>query len=160
VPEEMRFLLRAGGYGVGIAAIYWFLSQEPAGTVLMAGFGLASLALLAVVWLERRRRGWQLTGRPWRWALLPPADEDTGLTDERAVLPSSSLAPITLALGVALAALGFVFGPWLLAAAVIPLLLGIRGWVIEAGAEYRAMEAADGGSRVRQPGSQAVVKRR
>ncbi len=140
MPEEMRFLLRAGAYGVGIAVIYWFLSREPAGTILMFGFGLASFALVAVLWWERRRRGWRLSGAPWRWALLPPPDENGGFTDELALLPAASLAPITLALGMALGALALVFGPWLLGAAVIPLLLGVRGWIREAGAEYAALE--------------------
>jgi hypothetical protein len=143
MPEEMRFLLRAGAYGIGIAVIYYALSQEIAGTILMLGFGLASIALFGIVWWERRRHGWQVTGRPWRWALLPPATENGGLTDERALLPAASLAPITLALGIALAALGLVFGPWLVGAAIVPLLLGIRGWVADAGREYRQMEAAD-----------------
>lgn len=140
MPEEMRFLLRAGTYGIGISIVYYFLSQEPAGTVLMLGFGLASVALLAVLWWERRRRGWRLDGPVWRWALLPPPDENGGFTDELAMAPGSSLAPVTLALGMALAALGLVFGPWLLAAAVVPLIVGVRGWIAEAGAEYRALE--------------------
>jgi hypothetical protein len=149
MPEEMRFLLRAGAYGIGIALIYWFLSQEPAGTVLMLGFGLAAAALLVVLWWERRRHGWRLVGPPWSWALLPPAEENGGLTDERAVLPGSSLAPITLALGMALAALALVFGSWLLTAAVVPLLVGARGWIRAAMAEHQGVdEGQDAGPPV------------
>lgn len=157
MPEEMRFLLRAGAYGLGISAIYYIVSGEIAGTILMFGFGLASLALLAVLWWERRRRGRRLTGPPWRWALLPPPDENGGLTDERAVMPAASLAPLTLAFGAALAALGLVFGPWLLAAATVPVIVGLRDWVRDAGREYRAMEAADA---ARQTAGDPVVNRR
>ncbi|MDQ3938841.1 MAG: cytochrome c oxidase subunit 4 [Chloroflexota bacterium] len=145
MPEEMRFLLRAGGYGLGIGAIYYLLSREPAGSVLLVGFGLACVVLLGALWWETRRRGRRLEGPAWRWLLLPPAEAESGFTDEDARLPGSSLAPITLALGVALAALSLVFGVWLLAAAVIPLLFGVRGWLREAMAEHRAIEADTGG---------------
>ncbi len=160
MPEEMRFLLRAAGYGLGIGAIYYVVSGEPAGTFLMIGFGLAAMVLLLVAWYERRRAGRRLEGPAWRWLLLPPAADNGGFTDEHARLPGSSLAPLTLALGMALASLALVFGPWLLTAAVIPLIVGLRSWLREAMAEHAAMEADRTAPGAGQPAPPAVVNRR
>lgn len=165
MPEEMRFLLRAGSYGVSVGVIYYVLSQEWAGTVLMIGFGLACLLLLALSWWEwRRRPGRGLEGPAWRWLLLPPPEQNGGFTHEQARLPGASLSPLTLALGMGLGALALVFGPWLLAAAVIPLLLGLRGWLTEAMAEYGAIEADSVDEVVStvhpQPAGEPVVNRR
>ncbi|MDP8905355.1 MAG: cytochrome c oxidase subunit 4 [Chloroflexota bacterium] len=153
MPEEMRFLLRAGGYGVGIGVVYWVLAAEPAGTILLIGFGLASLALLGLTWWERRRQGRRLEGPAWRWLLLPPASANGGFTHEEGRLPAHSLAPLTAALGLSVLALALVFGPWLAVAAAIPLAVGVRDWIVEAMAEHRALaadtalDAAPAGSR-------------
>ena len=162
MPEEMRFLLRAGGYGIGIGLIYYLLSQELAGTVLLLGFGLASMMLLGASWWEwRRRPGRGLRGPAWRWLLLPPAAEDGGFTHEEARLPGASLAPLTLALGTALAALALVFGPWLMAAALIPLIIGMRDWLREAMAEHAAIaEGTPAAGADDQAAPPAVVNRR
>lgn len=167
MPEEMRFLLRAAGYGLGIGIVYYVLSQEPAGTILLIGFGLAASMLLIVAWWERRRAGRRLEGPVWRWLLLPPAAQNGGFSDESGRLPGASLAPLTVALGMALAALALVFGPWLLAAAVIPLGVGLRGWLREAMAEHAALEmeassraGAPSADDTDQAGGPAVVNRR
>jgi hypothetical protein len=157
VPEEMRFLLRGGGYGLGVGSIYYALSREAAGAMLLIGFGLAALVLLAASWWQwRRQPGRRLRGPAWRWLLMPPAEENGGFTDELARLPGRSLAPLTIGLGLALVALALVFGLWLLAAAVLPLLVGLRAWLIEAMGEFRALSA---GVPADQP-AEAVVNRR
>ncbi|HXG40643.1 MAG TPA: hypothetical protein VNJ28_06840, partial [Candidatus Limnocylindrales bacterium] len=41
-PEETRLFVRLAAYGLGIGLIYWFVSYETAGTVLLVGFGLGA----------------------------------------------------------------------------------------------------------------------
>jgi hypothetical protein len=140
MPEELRFLLRSGLFGVLVGGAYWFISYEVAGTLLLVGLGLSALLLVVLLWRDMRRNGRSL-GRPsWRWLILPPESAESGTTDESGRLPGHSLAPVTLGVGIALGMLGLVFGPWLVAAAVAPVFFGLRGWLREAMAEYGAVE--------------------
>ena len=54
-PQETRFFLFLGVFGIVLAAIYWFLTYEVAGTVLLAGFGLGT-GLLGIGLLRSRPR--------------------------------------------------------------------------------------------------------
>jgi hypothetical protein len=140
VPEEARFLLRSGSFSLVAGTIYWFLSGEPAGTLLFFGLGLGALTVCALLVRELRRDGRSLPGPAWRWWLLPDPAAESGTTDETGRLPGHTLVPLTVGAGVALGALGLVFGPWLFAAALAPIFFGLRGWLREASAEYRAVE--------------------
>jgi hypothetical protein len=138
MPEETRFFLRSAIFGVIITVIYWFVSYETAGTVLLAGFALASALLAAALGLpirrELRRKG------AWRWLLLPGSDEESPYSDERGRIPQRSLAPLAAGAGVTLLALAAVFGPWLALTAAPLLWVGVRGWVRDAMAEFRAVD--------------------
>ena len=139
MPEELRFLLRSAAYSLFVGVAYWFLSYEWAGTLLLVGLGVAAGLLFAFVLVDWRGRGNHLEGPAWRWPLLPPASEESGTTDESGRLPRPTLAPVTLGLGLGLLALGLVFGIWFAAASVVPIVIGIRGWLRDAMAEYDAV---------------------
>ena len=78
-----------------------------------------------------------------RWALLPAADAESGTTDDSGRLPRPTLAPIAGALGLSLLALSLVFGVWMALASIVPLLAGVRLWLRDVMAEFRAVDSSD-----------------
>jgi len=144
MPEELRFLMRSGLYGLVIGGIYWFVSYEWVGTLMLVGVGIATGALWLIASAQLRVHGQRPSGRPWSWLLLPQPDQ-SGMSDESGRLPGHSAAPLTVGFGLALAGLGLVFGPALIIAAAVPIVVGLRAWLISGMAEYAALEAASGG---------------
>jgi hypothetical protein len=150
-PQETRFFLFIGGFGLVLAGIYWFLTYEVAGTILLAGFGAgAGLIGLALV---RARPPAVAAGVARRAARDTDTDTDpealdastggtggvaTPFEDPSGRLPGESLAPLSLGLGVALSLTAIVFGPWLLVAGILPLAWGAWTWVTGARAELDA----------------------
>jgi hypothetical protein len=144
LPEEIGFWIRSGVFGLAIAGVYWYLSYEVAGSVLLALFGTASIAAAAtlgfLVWrLDRGRAGPRASGvRP------DPTRAEGPLGDDRGRLPGASIAPLVIGIGIAIAALGLAYGPWLLLAALAPLLIGAASWIASANAELTATERSGG----------------
>ncbi len=141
MPEEMRFVLRSAMYGLVVGAGYWLLTGEAAGTAMLIGLGVAAGFVLIMLWLERRRAGHRLHGPPWRWLLIERDADDQGPLEEVGRLPGNGIAPLLVGFGIALIAMGLVFGPALIAAASVPLIIGLRSWLRGAAAEYEAVEA-------------------
>ena len=121
MPEEVAFFGRTAGYGLLIALAYWFVSYEVTGTVLLAGFGLATGVGFVLLW--RRSRGARRAG---------PIDADRPFSDETGPVPLRSFAPLELGLGIAVVGLGLVFGIWFVIAAAVPVAAGALEWVREA----------------------------
>jgi hypothetical protein len=126
-PQETQFFLFVGGFGLVLAAIYWFLTSEVAGTVLLAGFG-AGAGLIGIA-LVRARPGAPTDGT---------GDADTPFANASGRLPGESLAPLSLGLGLALSLTAIVFGPWLLVAGLLPAAWGAWTWFSGARAELDA----------------------
>jgi hypothetical protein len=140
MPEEVRLWLRTAGFGLAIAVVYWFVSYEIAGTLLLVGFGLGGAFLAVFSATSLRRAGHHVQGPPWTWIGLASPDAPNVLTDEESRLPSASFAPLAIGLAIAIAALGLVYGLWLVVAALPLLAIGARAWYREASAEHRAVE--------------------
>jgi hypothetical protein len=111
--------------GALMAVVYWFVSYEAAGSVLLAGFGLAC-GIIGV------RAGAGGTAR---------MDADRPLLDEHGRIPSPTFGPFALAVGIALAATSLVFGLAPLVVAVLPVAWGAREWLGRASAELDATDA-------------------
>ena len=143
-PAEARFFLFVGGFGLLLAAIYWLVSYELAGTVLLGGFGLGAGVLGVRLRIERPAPG--LPAAPSSG--VPDVDTaggpDTPFRDESGRLPGETLAPMALGLGVALALTAVVFGPWLLVAGIVPLGWGAWTWLAGARDELAATVAEEG----------------
>jgi hypothetical protein len=136
-PEEAAFFARSAIFALAIAAIYWFVSYEWAGSILLFGFGLGS-AVMAIL------LGRSAAGRAARaHESEPGGGADGPFGDETGPVPNPTFAPIVFAVGLALVALGLAFGPWLLLAAVMPIVLGATSWLGSAGAEWRGQQEAD-----------------
>lgn len=116
---ERTFVVVAG-YLVAIAIVYWFLTYERAGTLLLLGTA-AMLALLA--WYVVRRGG---------TATEPPAPEDDPDAEPRDAagtpvgsFPFSSVWPIVFVVGVVIAVLGALY-----TAVLLPMGLVLGGLAV------------------------------
>jgi hypothetical protein len=138
VPEEVRFVARLAGYGLLITVVYWFVSYDVVGTVLLLGFGLAAgfATTLLLLDVRKKRRG-PLPRRPSDWIALAADDDDPPFADEPTSVPRGSSAPLEFGFGAALIALGLVFGAWLVALGLVPIVVGASTWLRAAMAEHR-----------------------
>jgi protein-S-isoprenylcysteine O-methyltransferase Ste14 len=137
-PEEAAFFARSAIFALFLAVVYWFVSYEWAGSVLLFLFGVGS-ALAALLLGRAAAHSWDdAAGKD---ELIRP---DGPFGDESSPIPNPTFAPIVFGVGLAIAALSLAFGPWLLLAAVMPIVLGATSWLGAAGAEWRRHSADDG----------------
>jgi Cytochrome c oxidase subunit IV len=99
---------------LGTAVVYWFLSYEVAGTVMLALGG--GLGLIVAAWLGLR----------WR---RPAHAAGTAAEFEEEWGPHASGWPFWIGLGGATAAAGLALTPWLVIPGGMVLLLGLVGWI-------------------------------
>ena len=134
-PTEARVFQGIALLALIVAVIYWFVSYEAAGTLLLTGFAVASgiigflLANAGSDW----RQSASAAGRGGR-------DPDRPLLDERGRIPSPTLAPLAVGIGAAVALLSLVFGPAPLLVGALPLAWGAADWLRRASAELDAQE--------------------
>ena len=121
MPEEAVFFGRSGIFGLVLAVAYWFVSYEVAGTVLLAGFGLATGAAFLVLGRAARGRDVGEAAAPFE--------------DEGGRVPLRSFAPLWVGVGLAVMSLAMAFGVWVVLAGVVPLALGAGAWLAEVGRE-------------------------
>jgi hypothetical protein len=166
-PQEVAFFLFLGAFALVIGLIYWFVSYEPAGTLLLAGFAIATGAIGILLALDPRaaaaRRQAPVRREDDRRAgvatddvagaaeRLDPGGRGAGaqgvggvdrpFLDESGRLPAESLAPLATGLGVAVASTGLIFGPAPVIVGLLPLAWGAWSWLSGADAELRATEA-------------------
>jgi hypothetical protein len=132
--------------------VYWFVSYEPAGTVLLLGFGLAT-GLVSFRLLSdpgsRRVRAAAREASPGALAESYGPGGGTGgvdrpFLDERGRLPDESIAPFAVGLGAALASTALIFGPAPAIVGLLPFAWGAWAWLSGARAELDAqVEAGD-----------------
>ena len=122
MSEEVRFFLRTALYTGLIASIYWFVSYEWAGTVMLAFlFGSAIFFVVVVSALVRSARPSVAAERgPARLlhALVgfeddPKVEPQAPLEIEDDVFPTRSIWPLVFAIAAALLGMGLIYGPWL-----------------------------------------------
>ena len=126
LPREILYFAGIGLYGSGIGIVYWLVTREVAGFVLLTTFGAASAGFALVL-----------------LASLPEGDRETSYEpdqpDARRVegafgtltgrIPSGSLAPLEVGFGIAVSSLSLAFGIWMLLAGIVPILAGAYGWI-------------------------------
>jgi hypothetical protein len=154
--QETRVFLLMAAFGLLVAAIYWFVSYEVAGTALLFGFGLATAVIAAKLAADpasRRLRARAGTGAAGEARASPEeglaaADTTAGGTggidrpfaDETGRLPDATIAPFAVGAGVALAATGLVFGIAPVVVGLLPLAWGAFAWLSSANDELAATE--------------------
>jgi hypothetical protein len=141
VPEEVWVFARIAAYAFFIATVYWFVSYEVAGTVLLLGFGMGSL--VPTVILLRGARANVADPSADRQAASEPTSPDGPFGDERGRLPMPSAAPLGVGAGVALATLGVAFGIWLVILGIVVATDAGLVWLRAAMREAWATEHED-----------------
>ncbi|MBA3349889.1 MAG: hypothetical protein H0T12_04970 [Actinobacteria bacterium] len=148
--EELRFFLRIAIYLVVIGTIYWFVSYEVAGTVLLlsGAIGTGFFVVAARVSFQPKTPE-DLIPRPPRTGLKrmagvfgryfafdgehdpggEPAEAPLALAEEG--FPESSIWPLAAALATLLLGLGVVFGPWLWIPGVVLGASSLWGWLTQ-----------------------------
>jgi hypothetical protein len=126
MPQEVLFFGRISVYAIVTGTIYWFVSYEAAGTVLLLGFGVATGLGFAAL----RNGARSVAGRP-----ADPRQPDGPFGDESAPVPTRSAAPLAIGFGLAVVVLAGAFGPWFLIAGAVPLLMGSVDWLRAANRE-------------------------
>jgi len=134
--------------------VYWFVSYEAAGTLLLIGFAVAS-GIIGLL-LASAGSGWRDRSRA-----SERRDPDRPLLDERGRIPSPTLAPFAVGVGASIALLSVVFGPAPLLVGILPFAWGAADWLRRASAELEAQEPRPGGAagaeKVHRPGQPGDV---
>jgi hypothetical protein len=150
-PQEVRFFLLLSAFGIVVGIIYWFVSYESAGTVLLLAFGAATglIGVRLVSDPASRRVRDRVRVRD---ADPIPEEEGTGggtggvdrpFLDETGRFPDETIAPFAIGLGISVAATGLIFGPAPVAVGVLPFAWGAWAWLSGARAELDAQELDD-----------------
>ncbi len=139
MTEEVRFFGRLSLFALAAGLVYWFVSYEAAGTVLLLGFGVATGAAFLVL------RGGQPAGSRGTDEEAPaePGRPDGPFGDESGPVPTRSSAPLAVGFGVAVIGLAGAFGPWFAIVGAVPFLLGAADWLRSANRELDLRARAD-----------------
>lgn len=145
MAEELRFFLRTGVYSIVVGTIYWFVSYEVAGSVLLAFVVFAALAFVGVAGAFVRTA---------RSEVVPPdssgvaraigslnrllgfeehagAASSDGLTAGLEPIPTGSIWPLMGGIAALLVLLGLVYGPWLLLPGIALAAGTVWGWITQ-----------------------------
>jgi hypothetical protein len=145
MAEELRFFLRTALYTAVIGLIYWGLSYEWAGSVMLAFVALATGLVVVVFFLGVRATRGPLTeeaGGPIRRLSLAVA-RLVGFAEPRGAagaepmaaglepIPLGSIWPLVAAAAVSLIGLGLVYGPWLTLPGIAVMAVTVWGWITQ-----------------------------
>jgi hypothetical protein len=122
-----------------IGVVYWFVSYEDAGTVMLTGTALMGVFAGGYLYLQSRRYPPRLEDRPDATVAEGAGDID--------VFPSGTYWPLALAFGAAMTASGLIFGIWLVLGGLIFFVGGMIGWISESrtGVDRDTRETPDPG---------------
>ncbi|HEY7589810.1 MAG TPA: hypothetical protein VH723_02385 [Candidatus Limnocylindrales bacterium] len=148
-PQETRFWWFLSAFAFGIGLLYWFVSREPAGSVLLLAFGLATGVMAIVLSLQPVSRVVRERARGDRPGVRSAtrdasgggtADVERPFLDEEGRFPAPTTAPLAVGAGVALMALATIFGPAPAIVGVLPFAWGVSTWLSSARAELDVVE--------------------
>ena len=106
--EEFRFFLRIGLYLLIAGVVYWFVTYEAAGSVLMIGIVLAVVFFVLAAGMETRL----FTRGRGPIELIGFTEGDDALDIEEEAISPGSIWPLMAALAMLLVARGFLYGGW------------------------------------------------
>jgi heme/copper-type cytochrome/quinol oxidase subunit 1 len=113
--EEVAFFLRSFGFAAIIGLVYWFLTYEIVGSILLAAFALATGLIGAYLIRARRRASAEAEGSRDEGVVGQGAAQTEGpFGDDSGHLPGPSAAPLIIGLAVGTIGLGAVFTPALI----------------------------------------------
>ena len=137
MTHEVRLFAGMSAFGIGAGIVYWFLTYDSTGTVLLGLFGVAAgiAAVAELVWSRRSRRG----SRGTTEVRVGADGTGTGPAEATEPLPRPGWAPLGIALGLGGVALGAAFGPAIAVAGLLVTLGSARSWL---GATVRETDEA------------------
>jgi hypothetical protein len=121
IPYEAQVFGRMSVFGLAIGAVYWFLTYETAGSVLLFTFGIASGVAAVAIFLGGR----DTKAR----AAAVSAAVAAGRTVDREPVPAPGWAPVLIAIGLGGLGMGLALGPWLSIAGILFALAAARRWL-------------------------------
>lgn len=124
VPYEAQVFGRMSVFGLGIGAVYWFLTYETAGSVLLFTFGIASGVAAVAIFVGGR-------GTKGRAAAVSQAAA-AGRGVDREPVPAPGWAPVLIAIGLGGLGMGLALGPWLSIAGILFALAAAGRWLSSA----------------------------
>jgi hypothetical protein len=113
-----RFLLVIAAYGLVSGTIYWFLTYEWAGSILLWVLAIVP----AVIWFYAAHRGMFRAPVPED---DPGGDPSAGAGEEVGEFPATTAWPVFLVLGVIAVGASMAYGLILL-----PIGIGVLGWSV------------------------------
>jgi hypothetical protein len=119
-----KVFLASGTFLLVTAVIYWFISYEPAGTILLLGTAAATYVMAAYAGLKMRRSSEPVEDRG-------DADPGAGAGDPVTSFAMDSPWPLVFGIGVAVLAGGLVFGLPLVVVGAILVVAGTVGLMRE-----------------------------
>jgi hypothetical protein len=169
-PQEVRLFLLLAVFGLAVGVIYWFVSYESAGTVLLLGFGAATGLIGLRLAVDPASRVVRERARVTAADTIPRGEGtgagtggvDRPFLDESGRLPDETIAPFAVGLGVAVAATGLIFGLAPVAVGLLPFAWGAWAWLSGARSELDAQERDDlivTADRTTEPGPTAPRRR-
>jgi Cytochrome c oxidase subunit IV len=119
VRTFQKVFVFSGMFILASATIYWFVSYEWAGTILLGGTGVATLIMAGYVWLKARSSTAFVEDRG-------DADPGEGAGEPIATFTMDSPWPLVFGIGVAVLAGGLVFGfPLLIVGAIVIVIAAV-----------------------------------
>ncbi|MGH2511362.1 MAG: aa3-type cytochrome oxidase subunit IV [Candidatus Limnocylindrales bacterium] len=134
LPANTPLFAAMAAFGLIVGSVYWFVSYELIGSILLVGFGGAAAVGTFMSYRDRRPARGSTPGR---------GVEATSVSGAGHVEPAAGEAPQWAPLGVAIGlfgvAFGLAFGPWLTIAGLLFAMASGRSWLV---AEMNAARAA------------------
>lgn len=137
MAEEFRYFLRTALYVVAAGVVYWLVSYEPSGTVLLGALLLAILAFIAIAMFFARSPVVRTGSRGalgWLDRVIgfdEPVDRPPPMEGGPEIVPLGSAWPVVTALALVIIGLGLIFGAWLIVPGLALLLIGGWGWLTQ-----------------------------
>jgi cytochrome c oxidase subunit IV len=123
VRTGTKVFIALSAFGFGFGTLYWFLTHEPAGSILLWSLGLTSLVIAA--WVIRRHA----------FDGLGPQDDEApgagGAGEPVGSFPQASVWPVFLVLGVIVTGAALVYGLLLLPVGIAIWAVAVVGLVRE-----------------------------
>jgi hypothetical protein len=122
-PQETRVFLLMAAFGGAVGIVYWFLSYEDAGFVLLALMGVCS-AMIGGYLLYRAHAH----RRPED---DPDAEYEATAGERVGRFSSGSIWPLVMGIGTVLALQGFIYGAWLVGFGLVLFVWAAVGFMLE-----------------------------
>jgi Cytochrome c oxidase subunit IV len=135
VAEELRFFVRIALYTIVTSAIYWFITYEWAGSMmlwaLVVGGVFFAATVGAIVAAARRPAPTDLFNRTLGFVDHPDYERAGPLEIDPEPVPPSSAWPLLTAMAALLIGLGLVYGAWFWVPGGGLLVWAAWGWLTE-----------------------------